>query len=397
MLCAVRACRSCVLCAPLTPSSSSLNSSCPSCPICLKDREAHDALGKCEAEFIRVHKDVDGTKGGLVQRGIWYCKSLDVYFTHPPLSSKDLAVLYSTSYAGQAALEVAAPRGMAQAAYILNALESTQASTSRSKQLTIVEAGCSHGLLISRLAAPGRKLVCFEPGATYQESTTRRLLLTNASETHFVPSMFDEHTPLLRDGIDVFLSSHVLEHVGDWCTFLSMLFAKMNPGGLIFTETPNHTRRYVEIHQGGTYHLTLPTPTSTLAFFIAAGFKLVDISLVGRRNTLEGNGYHIRSIFAKPSPLNGNNHGSDKYHIKQHNRKVAAMNAGKYDGFGVFRSHDLLSLPSGAAAGTGMPLKVQLPRTAAPSATFHAPGTPVQDQTDHEGYGMVWGGGGMLK
>lgn len=46
---------------------------------------------------------------------------------------------------------------------------------------------------------------------------------------------------------------------------------------------------------------------------------------------------------------------------------------------GVVPSEDVLSLPSSSVAGTGMPLKLQLPRAGGPTPTLRAPTAPIRD------------------
>lgn len=158
-------------------------------------------------------------------------------------------------------------------------------------------------MLLSKFAAPGRTLVCFEPGKKFTFHTAALLNHTVARHSFVIPSFFDATVHEIADGIDLFLSSHVLEHVGDLCSFLRELFAKMKPGGFVFSEVPNHNYKYVNRTFGGLYHLSLTTPGSLNAYFYSAGFRLVDMQLTDQSDTLRGDGFHIRSLYMRPTTL----------------------------------------------------------------------------------------------
>ncbi|KAJ1640016.1 S-adenosyl-L-methionine-dependent methyltransferase [Pavlovales sp. CCMP2436] len=286
------------------------NADCARCPACLVPRADGGNVSCLDStSLVRVHKDILGPKVQRMSRRvvvrssrerklvgaryIWYCKAADVYFTHPPLSQTELSTLYST-YHSQKVSELARPRAEKQFQYVRGLLGNRLPPNA-----TVVEAGCSWGLLLSTFAAPGRKLVCFEPGESFS-STAAVLERTSASRSTLIPGFFDANAQELKNGIDLFLSSHMLEHIGDLCSFLAVLFEKMNPGGFVFSEVPNHSNAYAEEVIGGTFHLTLPTPRSFVAYFYAAGFRLVDLQLVDRSDNPAGNGFHMRSVFMKP-------------------------------------------------------------------------------------------------
>jgi hypothetical protein len=274
--------------------SAAASAGCARCPVCLVPRAGggNDCLNA--SSRVRVHKDINGRGAGQVAvRHVWHCEAADAYFTHPPLSLQELNILYAT-YKGQADRTQALTRAVHQAQYVRHLV------TRLPGDATIVEAGCSWGLLLASFAAPGRTLVCFEPGASFATGTASLLSRTNASRSLLVPSFFNATALELAQGIDLFLSSHVLEHISDLCSFLSVLFEKMNPGGYVFSEVPNHNHKYVRQYIGGTFHLTLPTPKSLVAYFYAAGFRLVDLQLADHWDAARGNGFHIRSVFQKP-------------------------------------------------------------------------------------------------
>jgi SAM-dependent methyltransferase len=272
---------------------------CVRCPACLLPQAANIAQGCLnQTARVRVHKDIRGNRPNVAERYVWYCAAADAYFTMPPLSTAELDILYST-YKGQANAGHAARRAVSQVEYITKWSQNTLRLP---KGAVVVEAGCSHGFLISALRAPDRKLICFEPGAAFWHAAQARMNGTGGGTATVVRSMFNpSNATALPGGIDLFVSSHVLEHVGDLCTFLKQLFKLMKPGGVVFTEVPNHTPSYVRGPLGGTFHLSLPTPTSLNAYFFSAGFRLIDIQLTDAQDHVHGNGFHIRALHVKPA------------------------------------------------------------------------------------------------
>lgn len=200
---------------------------------------------------------------------------------------------------GQAKKSRSIRRSDHQAAYIKGVLSLKR--NMLSPGAVIVEAGCSWGALLSQFGGNGRTLICFEPGTRFLRETYARLNSTGSKEIEVVPTMFNENWSGLSGGIDLFLSSHVLEHIGDLCTFLAKLYDKIKPGGFVFSEVPNANYEYIRKTLGGTYHITLLTPVSLSMYFYATGFRLVDMSLTDDADAMHGNGFHIRALFWKPS------------------------------------------------------------------------------------------------
>merc|ERR1712063_160563 len=109
----------------------------------------------------------------------------------------------------------------------------------------IVEMGCASGWLLSslgKLAGRGGRLVCFEADAVHQRAAIEQTMKSAERKT---PGLRTEVHATLMDwgalpegGVDVFLSSHVLEHFTDPCPFLGGLWRILRPGGLVFTEVP---------------------------------------------------------------------------------------------------------------------------------------------------------------
>lgn len=291
---------------------------CVRCPWCL--RGSVPGAGACldpRSQRVTRHWDINGS-WGVAPRYVWHCPHADTYFTHPGLQPAELGVLYA-HYSGQADARLAETRARSQAEYVRALVPSLR------RGAVVAEAGCSFGQLLAQLSAPDRNLVCFEPSATHAPVAAKRLAATHPHSAHVVRSMYNASSEHLREGIDLFVSSHVLEHVADLCTFLRELYARMRPGGHVFSEVPNNIDAYVR-WQGtqrrttANYHVNLFTPQSALAYMSAAGFRLVDMQLAGRScagrgaggtpcPTKEfpitqfpprGNGQFLRFVFAKP-------------------------------------------------------------------------------------------------
>ena len=176
----------------------------------------------------------------------------------------------------------------------------------------IVEVGCSHGHLLGSFAGPHRKLVGFEPTPALRHSAITHLnALNGSSRVHETTWSSKTASVLARNGgIDLFMSSHVLEHVPDLCSFTKELFAAMAPGGAVFTEVPNVTPAWLRAERqqgimpksgGGPFHISWVTPMGLLRYFQSAGFQ------PGTLETFEGyeastrpNGLWIRAVFYKP-------------------------------------------------------------------------------------------------
>jgi len=96
------------------------------------------------------------------------------------------------------------------------------------------------------------------------------------------------------------LSSHVLEHMPDLCSFTSSVFDLMNVNGVVFTEVPNHTGDYLKELQGGNLHLTFPTPRGFMLLMESAGFVVAKLSTYRSFSEVAARGGWIRSVFIKP-------------------------------------------------------------------------------------------------
>jgi SAM-dependent methyltransferase len=318
------------------------------CPWCLHG--IVPGAGEClnaSRDRLGTHWDIDG-RHGVAARSVWRCPSAEAFFAHPPLKPAELKALYA-HYHGARGGQYLAARARAQSAYIEPFLRGANRANA-----TVLEVGCATGALLAALAAPGRRMLCFEQSgaAAVAEKSVRA---AGARSVAVIRSPWDASSPLLAPGVDLFVSSHALEHMADLCTFLrevyavlrspyspispplpssylvshhlrscplisphipstfphtpsSQVHAVLRPGGLFFSELPNNHLGYVKWQLGGNralqrtanFHVTQNTPQSMLAYMEATGFRLVDLQLVGSDHAPEADGRHIRFVWGKP-------------------------------------------------------------------------------------------------
>jgi 2-polyprenyl-3-methyl-5-hydroxy-6-metoxy-1,4-benzoquinol methylase len=165
-----------------------------------------------------------------------------------------------------------------------------------------MEVGCAKGFLLSRVSASAliTNAICFEATPGFAEHAKANVQEIKGVHATIFPDTWNASI-IDHNSIDLFISSHVLEHFADLCQFLKELYDRMKPGGVVFSEVPNHTPKYVSETFGGQFHLTLTTHRGHLLLMEAVGFQMVDMTLIGQdERTAYPNGYHIRSIFVKP-------------------------------------------------------------------------------------------------
>lgn len=130
------------------------------------------------------------------------------------------------------------------------------------REISILELGCSYGFLLKEIlqrlpVSTSAQLNCIEPSLAFSEKAQKTLASLNAT---FSLVNRTWNASLLRVGsIDLFMSSHVLEHMPNLCIFLKELHGTLASGWLFFSEVPNHSHRYLKTKFGGDFHLTFPT------------------------------------------------------------------------------------------------------------------------------------------
>lgn len=162
----------------------SMAADCPRCPRCLVPLASSGAqwttlapeLAPClpQSAWIRRHKDINGghrTSNGSIlvaPRDVWYCDQADTYFTHPPLSTAEIDILYLT-YMGQAKKSRSIRRSDHQAAYIKGVLSLKR--NTLPPIAVIVEAGCSWGALLTQFGGNGRTNVLSQVRVSCEKRT----------------------------------------------------------------------------------------------------------------------------------------------------------------------------------------------------------------------------------
>ena len=279
------------------------NGSCVRCPSCLHHRG-------CATLVREVHADCDISDGILCQRSVYRCADLGVFFTHPTVPANLVARLYANPKVHTATLPVKrVPRVLAQHRYIQEHLYQLP------DRAVIVEVGCSTGWLLRAFDGPGRTLVCFEPDASTAMQANASLTFGTRSRVHVLRETFSREALEAALGaaaqINLFLSSHVLEHLPDMCKFTSTLHGKMAPGGAVFTELPNDTQEHVvSSTRDSQFHLSMTTPGGWLRVMEQAGFVLGDLRTVRDFEKTGANGLWSRSLLFKkdsadPSVVHG--------------------------------------------------------------------------------------------
>jgi len=164
--------------------------------------------------------------------------------------------------------------------------------------LTVLEVGCANGWLLygfRKYAANGGRLLCIDQK---NYSGTRPLLESAKKEVQGLSytirkEFFDEQFDVGPAGIDIFLSSHALEHVPDPCVWLRALHAKLNPGGIVFTEVPNQAHDPQQGQSRGTNHLSFWSPESFKRMVTgASNFRIAYLREVS---------HNIRSVLHRPA------------------------------------------------------------------------------------------------
>jgi 2-polyprenyl-3-methyl-5-hydroxy-6-metoxy-1,4-benzoquinol methylase len=234
--------------------------------------------------------------------GIWRSPGSAMWFSFPSPSADDLGRMYSYFYKDQAPLRPTSPRVQHQLRY----LEQTVLQRKHRnfpRVANIVSIGCADGVLEGLLSKPGMNITCFEPGFPHAFRDTRSRIAASGANVTMIGSLWDAaRAP--RD-IDLFMSSHVLEHLVDICSFLQELYDHMRPGGSVFTEIPLYSEmELAQYSKTGTLHLNFFTPPGFMTAMERVGFKVEQLTTYP--NTYSGmaaNGKVLDAVFERPLPL----------------------------------------------------------------------------------------------
>eukprot|EP00746_Dinoflagellata_sp_MGD_P035261 gnl/MRDRNA2_/MRDRNA2_184297_c0_seq1.p1 gnl/MRDRNA2_/MRDRNA2_184297_c0~~gnl/MRDRNA2_/MRDRNA2_184297_c0_seq1.p1 ORF type:complete len:415 (+),score=79.99 gnl/MRDRNA2_/MRDRNA2_184297_c0_seq1:132-1247(+) len=269
-----------------------LSKKCLQAPVCLQPD------GRCmRAEhLIRPVRPECKRHKEFCNKSVFKVQPTGLKITLPLLTSAELASLYSKAYAGQANFSGAGDWRPTQQASMIK-----QGRSENETGLTIVEMGCAAGYLLYNLrqqASHGGQLKCFEAdphqhqrlNKTFRDAENNTPGLT----TEVIPTLFDPNK-LQSNSVDIFLSSHALEHMPDPCLWMAGLKTVLKPGGIIFTEVPAEYNDPENDAVHGQYHLLYFNETVFQKMMHGAGFKEIQTKTVKPPVTKWGAA--VRSIF----------------------------------------------------------------------------------------------------
>ena len=238
-------------------------------------------------------------------RKVYKLPTTGLKITLPIFTDAELGSLYATAYSGQFNLSgPTAQRPTQQARMVESALD--MLGYSGATGLHIMEMGCAAGYLLYNLrrrasgqnGRQGGTLSCFEGDPDYWKPLTQTLQRAKGNtpglNTKFEPKLFGG-SGLVNSSVDVFLSSHALEHVANPCSWLADVHRVLKPGGIVFTEVPDQYMDPDRRRLRGQFHLLFFNAHAHEAIMTEAGFQKVPTAAAGRQA-----GPVLRSIFQKP-------------------------------------------------------------------------------------------------
>jgi len=207
----------------------------------------------------------------------------ELQITLPILTDEELAVLYKRDFnAGdKGKFNVPKVKTRAESQFAMIDRYYTRLPPNPKATLRVAEMGCMHGMLLTafrKWAAPGVdvELLCFEADPNYHShlnQSFRDVRRQHAGlRARLVPSLFNGAS-LAPNSLDVFVSSHVLEHIPDPCPWLDRVYQALRPGGLLFTEVPEQSRDPEQKLTRGMFHLLYFSKGALRNLLTAAGFE----------------------------------------------------------------------------------------------------------------------------
>jgi SAM-dependent methyltransferase len=198
------------------------------------------------------------------------CQHCSHFFVWPVVSDATLAKAYASVYAQQAKLARSAARSKLQVAFIKRRAPQGFFSAG---ELVMAELGCARGTLFNELEEHAKTMHCLDADPRMrQEGLARRdkLVLENVIN-------IDDSKHIGDGQVDLWLGSHVIEHVAEPCRFFRSFARTMKPGALLFHEFPSGRDRDVVVREH-TPHLHLSY--FSLASFVSMG-QAFDFVLMG--------------------------------------------------------------------------------------------------------------------
>merc|ERR1712194_822219 len=191
-------------------------------------------------------------------RSIYELPGSGLKITLPTFTKAELKNMYATSYSGQAALNVT-----------------------------------SFALYnVRKLATQGGHIECFEVDQDYHRIVKQTFAGTEREGIKFTlrPQLFDGDA-LEPNSVDLFMSSHVAEHLTDPCAWMAGLMRVLKPGGYVFSEVPDQYMDPDKEMRRGQFHLLFFSKDSFAKLMTDFGFEIGYVADVGGV---------VRSVFRKP-------------------------------------------------------------------------------------------------
>ncbi len=159
---------------------------------------------------------------------------------------------------------------------------------------TLLEIGCSTGLLLDEFRKAGWDAAGVEPDAwAYNLAKEKHdLSVTNA---------YFQEAGYADDTFDVVVMLHVIEHIPNPLKALKQLNKLIKPGGILVMETPRYDTIWFKFLKGRERsvipgHLYYFTRKSLTEMASNAGFELIKLDSVGRTLTLDRLCYSISKV-----------------------------------------------------------------------------------------------------
>jgi len=208
-------------------------------------------------------------------KDVYRLPTTGVLVTLPPPTGEELTKIYQ-DYEDKVLLPGADHwRPTGQAKMVLEAMKG------KPGPFTVVEIGCQRGWTLfnlRHLAGHGGKLICFDPDPDGQpwrlENFEKAETEVKGLSTEIIFDLFDP-SKLAPESVDVFLSSHTVEHMNDPCAWLEGLDRILKPDAIVFTEVPDDSRDPINHTIVFHYHLTYFNEHSFDAMMKRSGYEML--------------------------------------------------------------------------------------------------------------------------
>mmetsp|Transcript_58986 Transcript_58986/g.140843 ORF Transcript_58986/g.140843 Transcript_58986/m.140843 type:complete len:354 (-) Transcript_58986:72-1133(-) len=266
-------------------------------PDCLQAPSCLEPQGTCltATHVVRTHLPECKKLPDYCTRSVYTLPSSKLRMTLPIFTMRNLSNFYQKVYDGQCMAKFCIQtRPQQQSEIIRKALPEAVSG------LKVTEIGCASGALLKHLqplAARGGKLECYEPDPKFNGANGTLQKMLRSAEKANEGLTWEVHPNLLdfadvaENSIDVFASSHVVEHMTDPCPYLAGLYKALKPGGVVFTEVPHQYEDPAKQITRGMLHLLYFNQDTFQSMMEIGGFTKVYAN---------DDGTYIRSVYRKP-------------------------------------------------------------------------------------------------